>query len=149
MLAEALAAYAHFLSIFATLALLVAEAALYRPVMPAATLTLLRRVDLFYLVGAIAIILTGLNRALFFAKGWAFYAANPVFWLKLALFLAIGLLSVPPTVHYIKAAKALSGGSATIAPATYRRMRGFITAQLALFALIPLAASLIARGIGL
>ena len=40
MIAEAIGAYAHFLSIFMLLALLVAEAALYRQRMAAASLTL-------------------------------------------------------------------------------------------------------------
>ncbi len=149
MLDEAIAAYLHFLSIFATLALLVAEAALYRPRMSRATLTLLRRLDLAYLFGAIAILATGLSRVFFFAKGPAFYGGNPVFWIKMALFLAVALLSLPPTIHYIASAKAPSGDDIIIAPGLYRRMRGFIALQLAIFALIPLAATLMARGIGL
>jgi putative membrane protein len=148
MLTEVIAAYAHFLAIFTTLALLVAEAALYRQHMGRATLRLLRRLDLFYLFGAIAIIVTGLLRVFFFAKGWEFYAANPIFWVKMLLFLAVGLLSVPPTIHYIKSERTLAGDGLAIADATYRRMRGFITAQLVLFACIPLAATLMARGIG-
>jgi putative membrane protein len=151
MLADAIAAYAHFLAIFTTLALLVAEAALYRRRMSRATLVALRRLDLFYLFGAIAIIVTGLLRVLFFAKGWEFYASNPIFWVKMALFLAVGLLSVPPTIHYIKSERALAGDTldVAIADAPYRRTRGFITAQLLLFAGIPLPAALMAFGIGL
>jgi putative membrane protein len=148
MLDQAIAAYLHFLSIFATLALIVAEAALYRPRMSEATFALLRRLDLAYLFGAIAIIATGLARLFFFAKGPAFYAGNPVFWIKMALFLAVGLLSLPPTLHYLRAAAPL-GGEVVVAPADYRRVRRFITAELAVFAVIPLAATLMARGIGM
>jgi putative membrane protein len=148
MLDEALAAYAHFLSAFALLACLVAEAALYRPRISVATLTLLRRLDLLYLFAAIAVIITGLLRLFFFAKGPAFYAANPVFWVKMALFLAVGLLSVPPTLHYLRTARASSGSEIIVDPRAYRHIRGHLTAQLVLFALIPLAATLMARGIG-
>jgi putative membrane protein len=149
MLDQAIAAYLHFLSIFATLALLAAEAALYRPRMSAAALARLRRLDIGYLIGAIAIIATGLARVFFFAKGPLFYAANPVFWVKMALFIAVGLLSVPPTIHFIRSGNAATAGDVVIAPELYRRMRGFITAELAVFALIPLAATLMARGIGM
>ncbi|HXY99578.1 MAG TPA: DUF2214 family protein [Stellaceae bacterium] len=149
MLDEAIAAYLHFLGIFATLAILAAEATLYRPQMSPATLALLRRLDLAYLVGAIAILVTGLARLFFFAKGAAFYTGNPVFWVKMALFFAVGLLSLPPTFHYIASAKGATDGGIVIAPGDYRRIRGFIAAQLALFALIPLAAALMARGIGM
>ena len=148
MLDESIAAYLHFLSIFATLAVLAAEAALYRSRMDSGTLALLRRVDLAYLFGAIAIIATGRSRVFFFAKGPAFYAGNPVFWVKMALFLAVGLLSLPPTFHYIASAKAAMDGGIVVAPDVYRRIRRFIAAQLALFAVIPLAATLMARGIG-
>lgn len=149
MLDEAIAAYLHFLGIFATLAILAAEAALYRPSMTPATLTLLRRLDIAYLIGAIVILATGLARFFFFAKGPAFYTGNPVFWLKMALFFAVGLLSLPPTFHYIASAKAASDSGVVIPPAVYRRIRGFIAAQLILFAFIPLAAALMARGIGI
>jgi putative membrane protein len=151
MFTEAIAAYAHFLAIFATLALLAAEASLYRRRMSRATLLLLRRLDLFYLFGAIAIIVTGLLRVFLSAKGWEFYAANPIFWVKMALFLAVGLLSVPPTIHYIRSERAFAGDALDVAitDATFGRMRGFITAQLLLFACIPLAAALMALGIGL
>jgi putative membrane protein len=149
MISSAIAAYLHFLSIFATLGILVAEAALYRPRMTTQTLALLRRLDVLYLVGALAILATGLSRLFFFEKGPAFYAANPVFWVKMALFLGVGLLSVPPTFHYLRLAVPAPGGDIVVARDLYRRMRRFITAELALFALIPLAATLMARGIGL
>src|SRR5258708_4933887 len=114
-----------------------------------ATRALVRGLDLGYLLAAIAVLVTGLLRVFFFAKGWPFYAANPVFWVKMALFLAVGLMSVPPTIHYIKTAKASRGGEIAIPDRTYRHIRFHLIGQLALFALIPLAATLMARGIGL
>jgi putative membrane protein len=149
MIDSAIAAYLHFLSIFTTLGILVAEAALYRPRMSAGTLELLRRLDLLYLAGAIAILATGLARLFFFEKGAAFYAAHPVFWIKMALFLSVALLSLPPTFHYLRLALPSTGTDIVVAGDVYRRMRRFITAELAIFALIPLAATLMARGIGL
>jgi putative membrane protein len=149
MITEAVAAYAHFLSIFALVAALAAEAALYRQRMAAATLARLRRLDLGYMLAAIAVLATGLLRLFFFAKGPAFYAANPVFWVKLALFLLVGLMSVPPTLHYIRTAKASGGGEVAIPDRTYRHIRGHLWGQLGLAALIPLMAALMARGIGL
>jgi putative membrane protein len=149
MVGEALAAYAHFLSIFALLALLVAEATLYRPSLAERALAVLRRLDLLYLFAAIAVVVTGLLRVFFFAKGAAFYAANPIFWVKMALFLAVGLLSLPPTLHYIRSAKRVSGGALAIDDRSYRGIRWCLRAQLVLVALIPLAATLMARGIGM
>ncbi|HKW55691.1 MAG TPA: DUF2214 family protein [Stellaceae bacterium] len=150
MIAEALGAYAHFLSIFALLALLAAETALYRQRMAPATLALLRRLDLGYGIAAGAVIVTGLLRVFFLAKGPAFYNANPVFWVKMALFVLVGLMSVPPTIHYIRTTKANAGDSEIAIPErTFRHIRGHLWGQLALVSLIPLAAALMARGIGL
>lgn len=149
MIDQALGAYAHFLAIFATFSLLAAEAALYRPHMSEASFELLRRIDRFYGLGAGAIILTGLLRVFFFAKGSAFYAANPIFWVKMALFLAVGLLSLPPTLHFIRSRALVRGGELVLESGAYQRIRRYITLQIALFALIPLAATLMARGIGL
>src|SRR6185437_3030029 len=67
MLSQAIAAYAHYLSIFCTLAPLVAELALFRQHMDARIVRLLPRLDLFYLVAVVAIIVTGLLRVYFFA----------------------------------------------------------------------------------
>jgi putative membrane protein len=150
MIAEALGAYAHFLSIFALLSLLAAEAALYRRRMMPATVALLRRLDLGYGIAAGAVIVTGLLRVFFLAKGAAFYNANPVFWVKMALFALVGLMSVPPTIHYIRTAKASSGSGEIVIPErSFRHIRGHLWGQLALLALIPLMATLMARGIGL
>jgi putative membrane protein len=146
---QAFAAYAHYLSIFLTLALLVAELALFRLRMDAAIVRLLPRLDLLYLVAVIAIIVTGLARLFFFAKGAAFYAASEMFWIKMVLFLIVGLLSLPPTFFFIATRKAAAGQGAELAPIRFRRIRSFIIAELGVFALIPLAATLMARGLGL
>jgi len=149
MLGQALAAYAHFLAIFASFSFLVVEAALYRPRMSESAFVLLRWIDRFYGIGAAAIIFTGLLRVFFFAKGPDFYAANPIFWVKMALFLMVGLLSIPPTVHLIRSRALVRGGELLTDAPTYRRVRGYIVMQLVLFAMIPLAATLMARGIGM
>jgi putative membrane protein len=149
MLDEAIAAYAHYLSIIATVALLMAEAALYAQRLSAEILMRLRWLDRAYGMAAIAIIVTGLLRFFFFAKGPAFYVGNPVFWVKIGLFVLVALLSVPPTVHFVKLGRSSAGRDAIIGAVTYRRMRGFINAELAVVALIPLAATLMARGIGM
>jgi putative membrane protein len=67
----------------------------------------------------------------------------------MALFAAVGLLSLPPTLHFIRLGRATGAGEALVDRGAYRRVRRFITAELAVFALIPLAATLMARGIGM
>lgn len=149
LLGQAIVAYAHYLSIGVTLALLMSEFALFRREMNAATVTLLPKLDLSYLVAVIAIIATGLLRVFIFEKGAAYYGANYIFWIKMALFVAVGLLSLPPTFAFLANRKRAAGGPLTLDEASYRRIRRFIHAELGVFAFIPLAAALMARGFGI
>lgn len=137
----ALVAALHYIAILLTFGVLFGEFLLYRPALAPRSLELLRRIDLFYLFGAIAIILTGLLRLFTSVKGTAFYTHNPVFWLKMALFLCVGLLSIVPTRHYLQLQ--------AFDEVQHKRVRAFIVLQLVLFALIPFVASLMARGVGL
>ncbi len=73
-----------------------------------------------------------------------------MFYIKLALFLAVGLISIPPTLQYLRWMRSLNSGAAGVA-ADYQvlRVRRHILVELILFALIPLMATLMARGIGI
>jgi putative membrane protein len=149
MIGSAIAAYAHFLSIFSTLALLAAELVLFRRSMAAAIVRLLPRLDLLYLVAVIAIIVTGLLRLFFFEKGAAYYQGSAIFWIKMALFVIVGLLSLPPTFAFMRGRRRAAGEALALEEGEFRRVRRFIVAELAVFALIPLAATLMARGVTL
>jgi putative membrane protein len=62
----------------------------------------LSRVDSWYGALAGAIVIVGFSRAIFAAKGWAYYSHNAFFWAKIATFVLVALLSVPPTMQYLK-----------------------------------------------
>ncbi|HEY4969366.1 MAG TPA: DUF2214 family protein, partial [Steroidobacteraceae bacterium] len=81
---------------------------------------------------------------IFAAKGWAYYSHNSFFWAKIATFAVIGLLSVPPTMAFIRWRK--SG----IAPddAAIGAARRYLHIELALFVLLPIFAAAMARGFG-
>lgn len=149
MLSSAIAAYAHYLSIFATLALLTSELAVFRRHMAAATVRLLPRLDLLYLAAVVAIIVTGLLRLFFFEKGAAYYQGSAFFWIKMALFATVGLLSLPPTFAFLALRKEAAGQGVDLSPERFGRVRFFIVAELGVFALIPLMAALMARGVTL
>jgi putative membrane protein len=136
--ASALIAYAHFAAILITLALLVAEVVLYGRALSDAQRKALQRIDAAYLGGALALIATGAVRVGTSPKGAAFYLHNPVFWTKMSLFVLVALLSIPPALHYLGRYGA-----------SYGTVRGYQSAQLAVFFAIPLCATLMARGVGL
>jgi putative membrane protein len=147
-MADALVAYLHYAAMVLIAVLLVAEQRLCRPGLAAEHVRRLARIDLFYLLAAILAIATGVVRLVWLGKGPSFYLYNPVFYIKLALFAAVGLLSLPPTLQFLRWRRALRAGGP--APENWQVARAslYIKAELALFALIPLMAVLMARGIG-
>ena len=113
----------------------------------AAALRRLARFDLLYGVSALLVLAAGFSRAAWGAKGWAFYAGNPAFWIKIGLFVLIGLLSIPPTLT-IRRWRGVAVGGASIAVADTKRLRRWLDAELVALVLIPVFAALMARGIG-
>jgi putative membrane protein len=107
------------------------------------------RVDVWYGVLAGAIILVGFSRAIFAAKGWAYYSVNLFFWAKLGAFAVVGLLSIMPTVEFIRWRKAASDNLAFLpAPNRIRNVKRVLFAEAIAFALIPAFAAAMARGYG-
>jgi putative membrane protein len=103
------------------------------------------RVDIWYGVLAGAIILVGFSRAIFAAKGRAYYSINPFF----CAFAVVGLLSIMPTVEFIRRRKASSGDLAfSPGPHGIRNVRRVLFAEAIVFALIPAFAAAMARGYG-
>jgi putative membrane protein len=146
---EPLVTYLHFLSMIFIGGFLTAELVLCRPGLGAAHVRLLPRLDTAYFIAALVALATGLLRVFVYAKGWPFYASNPIFWVKMALYLAVALLSIAPTRTFIRWSRLLGAGSTPLPePGDIGRVRRLVHIELALLALIPLMAVLMARGIG-
>lgn len=148
MVRDALLHYAHFLCIFLLASLLAGEAILLKKSLSRERVLQLQSVDRWYGISAGLVILTGLCLVFFGLKGSAYYAHNGVFWLKMGLFVCLGLLSIIPTVAYLRWDKRLAAdGSIVLEDGEYRRLRGFVWVQIALLVFIPLCAALMANGI--
>ena len=57
--------------------------------------------DVVYGLAGVAILVTGILRVKYFGQGGDFYTGNPVFWIKVSLYILVGLLSLYPTTTYI------------------------------------------------
>jgi putative membrane protein len=148
MLTDALLAYAHFLSLFFMFGMLSAELVLCRGALALEQVTRLARIDAAYGMAALAVLASGAARLIWGAKGAGFYMKNPVFHTKFGLFVVVGLLSIVPTVRFIKWRKRLAATPGTIAADEVKKSARLIHAELGLLVLIPLAAVMMARGIG-
>jgi putative membrane protein len=139
----------HHILAFMLTAALVYEFVAYRKGLTAAEARRIQRVDLVYGISAGLLIVVGLLRVYFFEKGPNFYFNNHVFWTKMALFVIIGLLSIYPTIRYIKWNPTLAENKAPEIPdAEFRNIRLLLWLEMAGIVLILFAAPLMARGVG-
>ena len=118
MTADLHLAIAHHLLFLSLAGVLAFEIGAIRSGMDREDVLRVARVDIWYGVLAGAIILVGFSRAIFAAKGWAYYSVNLFFWAKLGGFAVVGLLSIMPTVELIRWRKAISGNP-TFSPAPH------------------------------
>jgi len=139
----ALAILHHFF-VFALFAVLLAEFVSVRPGMSATAVARVASIDAWY--GALAglIIIVGFARAIFAAKGWNFYAHNTFFWAKIGTIVLIGLLSIPPTLEFLKWRRT---GAAPANEAVVG-VRRYLWIEVALFAPLLAFAAAMARGYG-
>jgi putative membrane protein len=147
MTLEAVLAYLHILAILTMVVFLASEAALLRPEwFNAAVVERLARVDAIY-GGASAIVLaTGLARVFLGAKGASYYWGHPLLWVKLGLFVAVGLLSIRPTLAFARWRRELRATGAVPGADAVRGIRKRVMVQAHIIPFIPLAAVFLARG---
>jgi len=149
MTLEALLAYAHLLAILTMVVFLASEAALCRVEwLNAAVVERLGKVDMVYGIAAGMVLLTGLARVFLGVKGAAWYAHNPLLYLKLAMFLVIGLISIKPTLMFVRWRRALRADGTLPDAAEVKKARRLVMVQAHIFPFIPLVAVFLARGFG-
>lgn len=142
-------AMAHHLLIFAIAGVLAFELGAMRRDLTGHDVLRLARVDIWYGILAVAIIVVGFSRAVFAAKGWAYYSVNLFFWAKIAAFAVVGLLSIGPTLAYLRWRRALRSDPLFIPTGPeVARVRQFLWLEVIVFAFVPLFAAAMARGYG-
>lgn len=149
LLHDAALSYLHFIFAFILVGALLAEAFILRLPIDGRAARLLLRVDLFYGVSAVGVILAGIGRVVWGAKNYEYYLGQPFFWAKMATFAIIGLISIGPTRAFFRWVKAAGVDPAfTVTETDAKRARRLVMIEAHLLALIPLFAALMARGIG-
>lgn len=150
VLSSAAVAYVHYLSFMVCFGALVLERRLIKPSPARQEAVLMVITDVVYGIAALALLLSGIARVLHFGQGSAFYTENPLFWWKVGTYLAVGGLSLYPTITYILWAIPLRKGELPqVSEALAKRLAWILNIELAGFAAIPLLATLMARGVGL
>ncbi|WP_431094396.1 DUF2214 family protein [Polaromonas aquatica] len=149
MVLESLLAYAHLLAILTMVVFLASEAALCRTEwLNAAVIERLGKIDMVYGISAGAVFLTGLARVFLGSKGAAWYGHNPLLYVKLAMFLAIGLISIKPTLMFLRWRRELRASGVLPDALEVKKARRLVMVQAHILPFIPLAAVFLARGFG-
>ncbi len=137
-------AIVHHITVFGLVALLAMEWVMLRDatVDPAR----LTKVDAGYgLVAGLAVVI-GICRVFWGGKGWAFYEANPFFWAKMGLFVLMALVSIGPTLLFIRWRRAAAGAEAFTPPAKeLKRARTWVRLEALLLILLLGCAAAMAR----
>lgn len=142
-------AYLHFTAIILVFAFLSVEVVLMRGTLEAASIRLLGRVDIWYFASAIAALVTGMLRLTLGAKGADYYLSYWPIYVKLGLFLAVAVISVQPTLTFVRWQRALDHDPAwQVGEEERLRLRRYLMMEVHMAALIPLFAVIMARGLG-
>lgn len=145
----ALLAFLHHLAAFALVAALTAELVLIRNELTVENARRILRFDAAYGISAGVLLAAGLLRVFYFEKGAAYYFQSAPFLAKLALFAAIGLLSIVPTREFLSWRRTLAAGQVPATdPRKLRVIRSIIHWELVCIVPILICAVLMARGAG-
>lgn len=150
MFADLILAILHHILVFVLAASLAAEFVLVRPGLAGRELKLVAHVDQALGGVALAVIVVGVLRVFFGLKGWEFYVYNWSFWLKMAAFAAVGLLSIQPTMRILawRRQSERATGLFVVPDNEIASARRMIRWEVFVFLLIPVFAAMMARGVG-
>ena len=142
-------AFLHHTAAVAIFALLTVELILLRLDLTLPIARTIVRMDAAYGIAALVLLVVGLLRVFFTEKGAAYYFHSGTFIAKLTLFVIVGLLSIYPTMQFMRWRPALREQRAPqLDAATRSRLRMLVHVELTLLLVILLLAPMMARGIG-
>ncbi len=134
--------YLHLVSVITMICCLVVEMVLLKNELIRSELKRLSKVDAVYGISAIAAVAAGLTLWFGVGKGALFYN-NPVLHVKVGIVVLVGLISIVPTVYFIRASK---GDQTSLVPIP-THIRKLVVLQLLLLAVVPFLATMVANGL--
>jgi len=141
-------AFIHHLAAFVVVGALMVELVVLRNDLTIQSARSVSRMDMAYGIAALVLLVVGFVRVFHTEKGSAYYFSSGPFLVKLTLFIAVGLLSIYPTLKFMGWRKELREQRVPELDAgTRRKVRMLIHVELTLILVIILMAIMMARGI--
>ena len=139
-------AWMHYVSIMLMVASLLGEHLLLKPEMDVAQARTLQRLDIVYGASATIVLVTGLLR-MFLEKGAAYYNHHIAFHILFGLFVIAALLSIYPTMVFLRwRADTKAGKGQQLAAAQFRKIQMIVRVEMTLLLLAPFFATWMAHG---
>lgn len=149
MLGSALIAFGHFAAFFGLGSALTLQIALVRPSPDIETAKRIQRADRAYGLMAGLVLIFGFLRVFCFERGADYYFNNIYFLIKLAIFIVVGLMTIYPTITYLRWSKEIKQGIApTFTEVDSAKLRKYLHYQLIGIGAVLFCASMMAKGFG-
>ena len=146
---NALFAFLHHLAAFVLFATVFMELVLIKGALTDWSARKILLYDLIYGAAAMVVIVVGILRVVYFEKGLSYYLHSIPFIVKVSSFALVGVLSIHPTMQFMKWRAALKRGETPVLDSALRkRIARVIHLELTGLAVVILCAALMAKGIG-
>ena len=141
--------YLHYIGIMALMGSLITEHLILKPGINRQQIKSLAMVDLIYGISAAIVLISGLLRWFVVdVKGVEFFTKNPLFHIKLTLFVIMVILSIFPTTKFLTWHNlSKKGETVEVSEKDTKKQLMFIRIELLLLAIIPLLAVMVAAGV--
>src|ERR1700730_2301540 len=140
-------AFLHHLCAFTLVSAVAIEFTLIRQELTLSSARRLQVTDTVLGIAAGALFIVGLLRVFYFEKGADYYFHSHAFTAKFSIFIAIGLLSIIPTVEFLSWRSAVSAGQVpAVSAKKLRLITAVIHGELLSIVIILLCAAIMARG---
>ena len=139
-------AFIHYVAIMLLFAGLLGEHLQLKQALTAAEARTLQRLDIIYGGSAALVLVTGIMR-MYLEKGTAYYLQNGPFHALLGVFVVVALLSIYPTVVFLRwRAETRAGKGQELAAGQFKKLQMILRAEMTLMLLAPFFATWMAHG---
>jgi putative membrane protein len=147
MIGPVVVAWIHYIGIMLIIASLLGEHLLLKQDLTMSEARTLQRLDTVYGAAATLVLITGVMR-MYLEKGVSYYLHNGAFHALLGLFIAIGLLSIYPTMIFLRwRGDTRAGRGQQLPSGQFTRLRMILRVEMTLLLLAPLFAAAMAHGL--
>jgi len=137
--------YLHFIAVFAIVGAIIAEQFLISKSMTRKEIKQVSKIDALYGLGALLVLIAGLLLWFSVGKPAYYYSRNWLFHTKLTMFVALGLLSIYPTIFFLRNRKGIDLNTEIEVP---KLVIILLRLELLIIIVMPILATYFSLGIG-